>query len=109
MTKYNEMSDKNLIHCLYMYEKRLAVVKALFRKLDTCTVRISNDDIVRSLTIKPNGQSSILTDTASILLRYVIEDYENHLDAIYGVMSERNIEINEDNLCEAIDLYMMGD
>lgn len=92
-----------------MYEKRLAAVKALFRKLDTCTIRISNDDSIRTLTIDPNKQCSIFTDATSILLRYVIEDYENHLDAIYGVMLERNIEIDEDDLCEAVDLYMMGD
>ena len=95
MIKYNEMSDKKLIHCLYMYEKRLAVVKALFKKLDTCTIRISNEDSIRTLTIEPNGQGSIITDASSILLRYVIEDYENNLDAIYGVMLDRDIDIQE--------------
>ena len=109
MIKYSEMSDNKLIHCLYMYEKRLAVVKALFRKLDTCTIRIANDDVIRTLSIKPNGQNSILTDTTSILLRYIIEDYENQLDQIYEIMHNRGIEIDDETICEAIDIYMMGD
>lgn len=109
MIKYNEMPEEKLIHHLYMYEKRLAVTKALFRKKDTCTISVANDDIIRSLTVTPNGQNSILTDTTSILLRYIIEDYETQLDAIYEIIRERNLGIDEDNLCDAIDLYMIGD
>lgn len=109
MIKHNEMSDEKLFHYLYMYEKRLAVVKAFFRKLDTCTIEISNDDVVRTLSIEPNRQDSILTDIISILLRYVIEDYDNNLEAIYEIIRERNLRVDEDNLCDAIDLYMIGD
>jgi hypothetical protein len=109
MIKYNEMSDEKLFHYLYMYEKRLAVTKALLRKLNTCTIRIANDDIIRSLIVEPNGHCDIITDATSIIIRSVIKEYENNLEAIYEIMRERNLEVDEDNLCDAIDLYMIGD
>lgn len=43
------------------------------------------------------------------MLRYVIEDYDNNLEAIYEIIRERNLRVDEDNLCDAIDLYMIGD
>lgn len=109
MIKYNEMSDEKLFHYLYMYEKRLAVTKALFRKRNKCEVEISNDEVVRAIFVKPSEYDSIFTDIISIMLRYVIEDYDNNLEAIYEIIRERNLEVDEDNLCDAIDLYMIGD
>ena len=109
MIKYNEMSDEKLFHYLYMYEKRLAVTKALFRKRNKCEVKISNDEVVKALIVGPSEYDSIFTDIISIMLRYVIEDYDNNLEAIYEIIRERNLEIDEDNLCDAIDLYMIGD
>ena len=109
MIKYNEMSDEKLIHYLYMYEKRLAVTKALFRERNKCKVKISNDEVVKALSVVPSEYDSIFTDIISILLRYVIEDYDNNLEAIYEIIRERNLEVDEDNLCDAIDLYMIGD
>lgn len=109
MIKYNEMSDEKLFHYLYMYEKRLAVTKALFRKRNKCKVKISNDEVVRALFVKPSEYDSIFTDIISSMLRYVIEDYDNNLEAIYEIIRERNLEVDEDNLCDAIDLYMIGD
>lgn len=95
MIKYNEMSDEKLFHYLYMYEKRLAVIKTLFRKTNKCTVKISHDDIVRALFVKPSEYDSIFTDIISIMLRYVIEDYDNNLEAIYEIIRERNLEIDD--------------
>lgn len=109
MIKYNEMSDEKLFHYLYMYEKRLAVTKDLFRKRNKCKVKISNDEVVRALFVGPSEYDSIFTDIISILLRYVIEDYDNNLEAIYEIIRERNLSVDEDNLCDAIDLYMIGD
>lgn len=109
MIKYNEMSDEKLFHYLYMYEKRLAVIKTLFRKTNKCTVKISSDEVVRAIFVKPSEYDSIFTDIISIMLRYVIEDYDNNLEAIYEIIRERNLEVDEDNLCDAIDLYMIGD
>lgn len=44
MIKYNEMSDEKLFHYLYMYEKRLAATKALFRERNKCKVKITTDE-----------------------------------------------------------------
>lgn len=109
MIKYNEMSDEKLFHYLYMYEKRLAVIKTLFRKTNKCTVKISNDEVAKAFIVKPEECDSIFTDIISIMLRYVIEDYDNNLEAIYEIIRERNLRVDEDNLCDAIDLYMIGD
>lgn len=109
MIKYNEMSDEKLFHYLYMYEKRLAVTKALFRKRNECEVQLSNDEVVRAIFVKPSEYDNIFTDIISIMLRYVIEDYDNNLEAIYEIIRERNLRVDEDNLCDAIDLYMIGD
>lgn len=109
MIKYNEMSDEKLFHYLYMYEKRLAVIKTLFRKTNKCTVKISSDEVAKAFIVEPGGCDSIFTDIISILLRYIIEDYDNNLEAIYEIIRERNLRVDEDNLCDAIDLYMIGD
>ena len=109
MIKYNEMSDEKLFHYLYMYEKRLAVIKALFRRRNKCAVKISNDEVVKAFIVEPSEYDSIFTDIISTILRYVIEDYDNNLEAIYEIIRERNLAVDEDNLCEAIDLYMLGD